>query len=135
MPEIDLDAIRARAAAATAGPWFWWGERSTQQITLDARHPKWGVCEVMSFRRWGMQHAKPIFSDTEKCLLLPDTENRLIYQVAPDATSHNDPRVYRQTIIGIRHPDAEFIAHSRQDVDDLLTYIDQLHNELQREGY
>jgi hypothetical protein len=60
----------------------------------------------MTFWRWGMRGAKPVFTEFDKGLLLPDTENRLIYQVCPEATSHDDPRVYRQTIIGIRHPDA-----------------------------
>ena len=123
---IDLQAIRERAAAATPGPWFWRGDRSTQEISLDAKHPKWGVCEVMTFRRWGMQHAKPIFTDFDACLLIPETEDHLIYQVCPEATSHRDPRVYRQTIAGIRHPDAVFIAAARQGVDDLLAHIDAL---------
>jgi len=127
---IDIDAIRERAAAATPGPWWWAGERTTQQISLDAYCPI-GVCEVLSFRRWGMQNAKPVFSDNANCILLPDTENRLIYQVCPEATSHEDPRVYRQTISGIRHPDAEFIARSRQDVEDLLAHIDELETQLQ----
>lgn len=128
--DIDLEAIRARAESATPGPWWWAGERSTQRISINARSPI-GACEVLTFWRWGMQNAKPVFSDNAKCLLLPDTEDRLIYQVCPDATSHEDPRVYRQTISGVRHPDAEFMVHSRQDVDDLLAHIDALEAQLQ----
>lgn len=33
-----------------------------------------------------------------------------IFEVAPNATNRDDPRVYRADVVGIRHPDAEFMA-------------------------
>lgn len=33
-----------------------------------------------------------------------------VYEVAPSATSREDPEVYRADVVGIRHPDATFIA-------------------------
>lgn len=52
-----------------------------------------------------------------------------IYEVAraqglPDDTPRDHPKVYRADLIGIRNANAEFIEHSRQDVDDLLAIID-----------
>lgn len=52
-----------------------------------------------------------------------DARELAVFEVCPTATDRNDPRVYRADIVGVRHPDAEFIAHSRQDVDDLLAII------------
>jgi hypothetical protein len=34
--------------------------------------------------------------------------------------------LYRQDIVGLDNPEAEFIAHARQDVDDLLAEVDRL---------
>lgn len=49
-----------------------------------------------------------------------------VFDVAPDVTDREDPRVYRADITGIRHPDAEFIAHSRTDIARLLKGYDAL---------
>lgn len=43
-------------------------------------------------------------------LMLVKARDRVVYEVAPDATSRDDPRVYRADVVGIRHPDAEFMA-------------------------
>jgi hypothetical protein len=47
-----------------------------------------------------------------------------VFEVAPMATTRSDPSVYRADITGIRHPDAEFIAHSREDIGRLLAAAD-----------
>lgn len=39
-----------------------------------------------------------------------EARGMVIYEVAPNATERNDPKVYRADIVGIRHPDAELIA-------------------------
>ena len=52
--------------------------------------------------------------------LYTDARKLVTFEVAPAATERSDPRVYRADITGIRHPDAEFIEHSRQDVARLL---------------
>lgn len=119
--KIDLDAIRARADAATFGPWMWYGWHENQDIILCTK--KGGMRYVMGFRRWGFNRAQPEFN-TDRGLV--PAKELPVFQVAPDATSFEDPRVYRGTLVGIRHPDAEFIAHARQDIDDLLAYIDEL---------
>lgn len=135
---IDLEAVKARAAAATPGPWFWGGNVDNRELKLVGRRPggRFGAGEVLEFARWGMQQARPRFANPTRELpvderdfcgyWMVEAEEFAIYEVCPEATSREDPRVYRGNIIGFRHPDAEFIAHARQDVDDLLAYVQEL---------
>ena len=58
--------------------------------------------------------------------LLEDARKLAVFEVAPDAVDREDPRVYRADIVGLRHPDAEFIANARADVDTLLAEVDRL---------
>lgn len=58
--------------------------------------------------------------------LYTDVRKLVTFEVAPTATSRTDPRVYRADISGIRHPDAEFIAHARADVSQLLAALDHV---------
>jgi hypothetical protein len=120
---INLDEIRARAAAATAGPWHWAGNTDMRWFALAYWKPGAGRCSVMDFARWGMHSATPRFS---RDLMMFPAHEKVVYEVAPNATRRADPQVYRADITGIRHPDAEFLAASRQDVDDLLAVIDSV---------
>jgi hypothetical protein len=132
-PEV-IDAIRARANRATPGPWGWFGNTKSNHIYLATRH--WGRHMVMGFRRWGMQSAQPEFWNRDdpqgiKQHLGPDSRHvtageAAIYEVAPEARSANDRRVYRHDVVGIRNADAAFIAHSREDIDYLLGEVDRL---------
>lgn len=117
-----LQKIRARAAAATPGPWHWSGNTDSRIIALAYWRPGFGRCNVMDFARWGMQSATPRFARAGDIFMDPAHE-QVIYEVAPAATRRSNPAVYRADIVGIRHPDAAFIAHSRQDVDVLLAVI------------
>lgn len=135
---IALDAIRARAEAATPGPWGWFGNVDNAHLYLATR--RWGRHYVMGFRRLGMQGAQPEFVSgrtwrknadgsvdfgTVGSGIVPGA--RLArYEVAPDATKRSDPRVYRGDITGFHNPDAEFIANARQDIADLLAEVDRL---------
>lgn len=129
-----LAGIRARSAAATPGPWAWFGNTDVHNVYLATQH--WGRHYVMGFRRWGMQGAQPEFwnrpdPDVIKGSLGPDSHHTTaaespIYEVAPDALSAHDRRVYRRDLVGIRNADATFIAHSREDVDYLLGEVDRL---------
>lgn len=119
-----LAEIRARAAAATPGPWRWHGNTDNRHVWLQT--PRMGGMTVMDFVRWGMQQAAPRFG-VDGLMRTADTMVR--YAVAPDATSRKDPSVYRADITSIRHPDAEFIAASRADVDWLLAEVERLRDE------
>jgi hypothetical protein len=46
-----------------------------------------------------------------------------IFEVCPEATSRDDQRVYRADVIGVRHPDAEFIAQAPVYVVSLLAAL------------
>lgn len=147
---IDLDAIEARAKAATPGPWEWYGNTDHHNVYLSS--VRYGRQFVMGFRRWGMRSAQPAFAvgrtwegdppqssdDFGDCgcmtgaadLIVVRSSDAVRYEVAPTASTRNDPAVYRADISGIRHPDAVFIAAARQDVADLLAEVKRLRAEL-----
>lgn len=109
--ENDIEAIRAREQAATPGPWRWRGNGSGKEMWLQAVG---GLRDtVMTFRRWGMRGAQPVFRVDG--ILHAGTE----FLVRPQ--SHNP-----WLITGINHPDAIFIEHAREDVKTLLAEIDRL---------
>ncbi len=174
----DIEEIRARAAAATPGPWKWRGnvdcddprlvggprfadifgiirrERTAEdRETKDFAHY---LCEVEIFDASlndGKGGHRP-YTDEEIDERVredwledpsggPLYDQRLafycepgpfyhyardlaVYEVCPTATTRSDPRVYRADIVGLRNPNAVFIAAARQDVDDLLAEIDRL---------
>jgi hypothetical protein len=113
--------IKARAEAATDGPWSWFGNTDMHDIYLATNHS--GRKLVLDFARWGMQSARPRFNEDG---LMVDADTIARYTVAPNATSRQDPAVYRADITGFRHPDAEFIANSRADVDWLIGEVERL---------
>jgi len=109
----QLEAIRQRARAATQGPWRWFGYQNSQQVELEAM----GGRSVMSFARWGMQSAQPLFYKHDVSCSIAET-------AAPDSAPE------RKRITAMAHPDGNFIASARQDVDDLLEEVDRLRGEL-----
>jgi hypothetical protein len=116
---LDVGPIAARAAAATPGPWAWRGNTDTRQLRIDARGRT-----VMDFVRWGMRDGAPRFN-VDMWMHRAD-ELGVVYEVCRVATGRDDPRVYRADIVDVRHPDAEFIAHARADVDALLAEVERL---------
>lgn len=121
---IDLEAIRARRAAAAPGPWHWAGNTDSRNIYLASWRRGAGRCTVMDFARWGMQSARPRFIDSE--LFMNNADEYPVWEVSPESRRRDDPAVYRADIIDIRHPDAQLIAHAPQDIDDLLAEVDRL---------
>ncbi len=91
--QIDYDAIEKLAKSATPGKRSWSGHRSgPMYLTV----PQGGQTVVMGFRRLGMRDAQPVFN----------TDNRLV----PAQDLAVQEVEYRDDIIAIDHPDAEFIA-------------------------
>lgn len=140
-PLAVLEEIRQRERAATPGPWGWYGNADTQDIALATR--KFGRCWVMRFTRWGMRNAQPLFAEGRKwgpCREYPDetiitphgrmtpAKDLPVFEVAPAAVSRDDERVYRGDLVGVRNPDAEFIAAARDDVARLLRVAETLRN-------
>ncbi|MFP2898775.1 hypothetical protein [Corallococcus sp. 4LFB] len=103
-----LEAIRARHAAASRGPWRWFGYLRTREVSLEGSRDT-----VMDFTRWGMSGAQPRWS--VKGLL-----EKLADLVVPDTTPE------RGRVTDINHPDARFMAASWQDTKDLLGMVDAL---------
>ncbi|MFJ8110454.1 hypothetical protein [Streptomyces sp. NPDC096132] len=112
----DLDAIEARANAAYPGPWHWRGNTEARHFRLQS--PTNGGMTVMDFVRYGMNGAQPRFAIDG---IMHKAEELVEYEVA--AWSKD---IYRKDVSGIGHPDAQFIAHAREDVPALLAEIHRL---------
>ncbi len=57
-----------------------------------------------------------------------EARRSVVFEVDRSAESRDDKSVYRADIVGLRFPNAEFIAHARQDIDDLLAEVDRLNS-------
>ena len=116
-----FEEIKARADAATPGPWAWFGNTDVRDMRLSTVHS--GRLTIMDFVRWGMSFAAPRFAVDG---ILHRADEFPIYAVCRTATSRKDQRVYRADIAGIRNPDAAFIANSRADVEWLIGEVERL---------
>ena len=188
----EVEAIRARAAAATPGPWRWRGNTDHEDPHLTA-----GDLRVLAVEPRERTRSDPGFAQSREYFLefcphlwpvrsndedheeydarvsaaadefaddnwLADgfgahgyrCDDRLSFTgpmdgpfltkvwardaarwvVCPDATTPDDPRVYRRDVAGMRHPDAAFIEASRADVDTLLGVVDALRAQLTAAG-
>lgn len=110
---IDLAAIRARDQAATPGPWLWRVNPTAKSAQLVS--PPRGCNIVMAFDRWGMQRAQPRFNVGG---ILRDVVDLL--RPEPGREHHAN---WHQCIA---HPDADFIAHAREDIPALLAEVEHL---------
>lgn len=113
-----LAEIRARHVGATPGPWHWFGSggRLRKAVNVYLATVDRGRIFVMDFVRTGWRDAQPRFQVRRSGMGLMTPSSELFqYEVE-----------YRDDITGIRHPDAEAIAHSWQDVEDLLGELDRL---------
>ena len=125
MTRPDIEAIQQRANDATPGPWMWRGNVDVHTMRLSSRNPRNAEYTVMDFERWGTQDAVPRFN-INALMHRASRDPMPIFEVYPEAERRDHPRVYRGDIIGLRHPDAEFMACARQDIDDLLAYVAEL---------
>lgn len=141
LTDEQLQAIKEREAKATPGPWRWFGNADVHTVYLATAH--FGRLTVMSFRRWGLQNAQPMFAtdrtwkpnpqsgdDFGACGRMEMAARLVRYEVAPDAPDRTHPDVYRADLNGIKNPDAEFIAAARQDVPALLAEVERLRTQL-----
>jgi hypothetical protein len=124
---VSRDTIRVRDAAATKGPWQWFGNLTNREVNLSTVHS--GRVHILRFVRWGMNSAQPVFRRLDGAADMWSVSTVAasdvpIFEVAPDVRDASDPRVYRKDIVGLRHPDARFIAYARTDVPALLRVAD-----------
>jgi hypothetical protein len=117
-----LEEIKARAEAATPGPWMWDIRHKNRIMQLTTTHS--GRYYIMDFVRWGLQDACPRFQVYEK-YSGPVTERKSHGMERADKMVK--PLPGREHHFGyedkIEHPDAVFIEHSKEDVDFLLAHI------------
>jgi hypothetical protein len=101
----------------TPGPWGWFGsaKRGIYLATV-----KGGRRFVMGFKRQGMNGAEPTFQVDRR--MVP-ASTIAVYEVCRDATSADDPRVYRDDIVGLRSADATLIVAA----PDLYAAADEAH--------
>ncbi|HXE63200.1 MAG TPA: hypothetical protein VN519_06640 [Bryobacteraceae bacterium] len=105
-----IDEIKARDAAATPGPWQWryYGGKEDPQLTA----PHSGLLCIMDFVRRGMHGAEPRFAERTK-------NDR-------GGIMRSFSEWWKRDMNHALLPDASFIAHSRQDVTDLLAEVERL---------
>ncbi|MFD8319687.1 hypothetical protein [Kitasatospora purpeofusca] len=102
-----LEEIRARAEAATPGPWQWYVRPDVREARIQTAG--WDI--VMDFARWGTQAAQPRFNSGGLLCKLTELDK----SAGP-------------------HPDMAFLATARQDVALLLAEVDWLAAELATAG-
>lgn len=120
-----IDEIRARAAAATPGPWCW---TATKRGEVDLVAAVSGIPYVMGFRRHGMNGAQPVFADGRD-MAQPGWRSGLMRTVAEIGATPAH-LAWPQQRVEIANPDATFLTAVRADVETLLAEIDRLTSEL-----
>lgn len=63
--------------------------------------------------------------------MLTNARDLAVFEVAPQATTREDPQVYRADITGIRHPDAEFIVAAPQIARATVSFADEVMSHLE----
>lgn len=116
----QLEEIKEREQAATAGPWAWQINIKGKTVTLQGGRPRLDL-SVMQFERWGMNRAAPTFMIPGQRDGLQAWERADHYAATVPGREHHASWFQR-----IAHPDAAFIAHARTDVPALLAHIEAL---------
>ena len=136
-----LERAKALTANATHGPWRWFGNTRMYEVYLATVDR--GRIIVMDFARWGFGDAQPRFQVTVDGGSGSGVMRSLADLAGGDARAKEkglDLPVlgplfevdYRRQFVGIGHPDATFIAESRQLVDDLVAEVERLRAEVER---
>ncbi|MFA7264940.1 MAG: hypothetical protein WC054_01395 [Candidatus Nanopelagicales bacterium] len=92
---------------------------------IDDRETRREIVHEYLFDSWGQRRTDRHLAFGKDGIIV-DARTMVKFEVAPEATDRSDPRVYRADIVGVRHPDAEFIAHSRSDIEFLLEEVARL---------
>jgi len=123
-PARREEAIRERVAKATPGPWAWFGyTKPCKSVNVYLATINRGRRYVMGFRRWGMSGAQPEFQSDMLMRGIDELADRGEVVVK----SHSGE------IVGVAHPDMDLIAHAPTDLAYLLSQVEELRAELQRE--
>jgi len=128
MTREELEAIEARCNAATPGPWEWDVNSVSKIVHLRTVHS--GRYYVMGFKRFGTKGAAPTFQVYEKHEgPLQERGSKGMFRADDLAKSYPGKEHHEGYDDYIDHPDAEFIAHSKQDVASLIAEVKRLTRE------
>ena len=118
-----LDRAKELDARATPGPWMWDMRTAHRMCQLVTAHS--GQYYVMQFSRWGMQDACPEFQRFKR-YSGPVNERGSLGMIRADKMAKSYPgREHHKGFDDyIDHPDAVFIAESRQLVTDLIAALE-----------
>ncbi len=122
---INVAALREACAAATPGPWQWFGNTKQREVYLATVDR--GRVLVMDFVRWGMSGAQPRFQVSRPGV--PDSGIMRSLGELGESESPLGPTFevsYRRQFTGIGHPDAAFIAAARTALPAALDEIERL---------
>lgn len=121
----ELTRLRAIADAATPGPWRWEVNEAHKSVQLAGGTPKFDK-SVMTFARYGMSSAAPVF------WFWKDGQNWSEEPKRADAVSIAVPgrEHHAKWFKTIEHHDARFIAAAREAVPVLLDEIERLREAL-----
>jgi hypothetical protein len=117
-----IDEIESRFNAATPGPWKWLVNKGCKDIKLVTVN--WGNYYVMGFERWGFEQAQPTFQKYENYKGSVQERKSKGMRKAIELSKWN--QTYRSDDGWIDHPDAEFIAHSQDDIVYLLSELERV---------
>ena len=129
MTKEEREEIRARLEKATPGPWVWDVNSHNNIVHLRTDHSGWYY--VMGFARWGTQRAAPTFQLYEKDTgPLRERRSKGMFRADKLTKSFPGKEHHEGWDDYIDHPDAEFIAHSIQDVSALLKALEEAEREI-----
>lgn len=122
MTDTTTQAVTALLDGVTPGPWDWQVSRVSRSVELSGgRQSKaGGDLTVMSFARWGMQEAAPVFYTWEgNYAAKADRADKI-------AVPEYGREHHAEWFARIDHPDARFIAAARDLVPELQAERDAL---------
>lgn len=91
------------------GRWGWFGNTKHGGYNLATQQR--GRWFILGFQRKGMRGAQPTFAvRRDGWSVLTKADEIARYEVCRDATSADDPRLYRHDVIGFRSPMADLLA-------------------------
>lgn len=120
--------LRTLLAAATPGPWAWYGNTKTQTCYLATVGG--GRVFVMQFDRWGMQNAQPTFQWPVGHADGSGTGVMYPMSKLPEDAGPDFEVSYRRDFVGIKHPDASLIVAAVNALPGLLDRIEDLETQV-----
>jgi len=116
-----LAEIKEANSSRTQGKWYWFGYAKSKEIVLKSFLPNdHGVRHVMSFTRWGMRGAQPVFFDWKERL----------HKLASELFIIGKKDTANPIIQGIDCADAKFMEDAPEYVTDLLEEVERLRAEV-----